>query len=108
MTKVSDLRAKWMDDPEFRRAHEETGPHRSFRVDWSDGDMTWVGLCDQYPSLSWLAATEAEAMVGIMLLVGSVESDDHARQMLLAREIMARDRDILSDTRMDDDYIPTT
>lgn len=50
-------------------------PHRSFRVDWSDGDMAWVGLCDQYPSLSLLAATEAEAMVGIMWLVGEIDGE---------------------------------
>ena len=39
------------------------------RVIWSDEDGAYVGLCDEYPSLSWLDATPDEALAGIRRLV---------------------------------------
>jgi predicted RNase H-like HicB family nuclease len=45
----------------------------TFRVDWSDDDQEFVGTCDEYPSLSWLAATEAEALDGIKALVADAD-----------------------------------
>jgi len=44
----------------------------TFRVIWSDEDEEFVGLCDAFPSLSWLAPTREEALQGIQLLVKSI------------------------------------
>ena len=29
----------------------------TYRITWSEEDMEYVGLCAEFPSLSWLAAT---------------------------------------------------
>jgi len=39
----------------------------------SEDDWSFVGLCDQYPSVSHIAGTEAAAMRGIMKLVATVD-----------------------------------
>ena len=45
------------------------GDGPGYRVVWSEADKEFVGLCDAFPSLSWLAATEREALDGIKRLV---------------------------------------
>lgn len=42
---------------------------RTYYVEWSEEDQEYVGLCVQYPSLSWLAPTYVEALQGIKALV---------------------------------------
>lgn len=37
----------------------------TFRVQWSEEDHEFVGLCAELPSLSWLAASREEALKGI-------------------------------------------
>ena len=41
----------------------------TYRVIWSDEDEEYVGLCDEFPSLSWLSPTSEEAFSGIRKLV---------------------------------------
>jgi predicted HicB family RNase H-like nuclease len=41
----------------------------TYRVTWSPEDQCHVALCEELPSLSWLAATPEEAFVGIRRLV---------------------------------------
>ena len=48
---------------------------RTFRVIWSEEDGEFVGLCDAYPSLSWLAPTREEALQGIQMLVKSIVAE---------------------------------
>ena len=36
---------------------------------WSEEDQEWVGRCDAFPSLSWLAPEQDEALAGIRDLV---------------------------------------
>jgi hypothetical protein len=36
----------------------------TYRAIWSPEDGEYVGLCNQFPSLSWLAHTESEALAG--------------------------------------------
>lgn len=48
----------------------------TYRVQWSKEDGEYVGLCAEFPSLSWLAPTEAEARVGIARLVADVVAED--------------------------------
>jgi predicted HicB family RNase H-like nuclease len=47
----------------------------TYRVTWSDEDEEYVGLCAEFPSLSWLADTQESALQGIRELVADVVSD---------------------------------
>jgi predicted RNase H-like HicB family nuclease len=42
------------------------------RVTWSEEDREYVGLCAEFPSLSWLENTPAGALRGIRTLVRKV------------------------------------
>jgi hypothetical protein len=37
----------------------------TYRVTWSEDDNEYVGLCAEFPSLSWLAKTPEAALKGI-------------------------------------------
>jgi predicted RNase H-like HicB family nuclease len=41
----------------------------SYRVTWSEEDQEYVGLCAEFPSLSWLTKTPEQALSGIRHLV---------------------------------------
>lgn len=46
----------------------------TYRVTWSTEDEEHLGLCAEFPSLSWLAPTSDEALAGIReMVVGCVE-----------------------------------
>lgn len=47
----------------------------TYRVTWSDDDEEYVGLCAEFPSLSWLAATPEGALRGIRKTVADVIAD---------------------------------
>ena len=47
----------------------------TYRITWSGEDGEFVGLCAEFPSLSWLAATPEAALTGIRALVGAVVED---------------------------------
>ena len=49
--------------------------HYTYRITWSGDDGEFVGLCAEFPSLSWLAPTPDEAFSGIRELVADVISD---------------------------------
>ena len=49
--------------------------HYSYRVTWSDEDQEHVGLCAEFPSLSWLAETPESALQGIRKVVAEVVAD---------------------------------
>jgi predicted HicB family RNase H-like nuclease len=49
--------------------------HYTYRVVWSEEDAQWVGLCAEFPSLSWLAATPEDALRGIRKTVAGVVKD---------------------------------
>ena len=52
--------------------------HYTYRITWSPEDGEHVGLCVEFPSLSWLASTQSEALSGITELVRSVLADMQA------------------------------
>ena len=54
--------------------------HYTYRIIWSPEDGEHVGLCAEFPSLSWLAPTPSAALSGIQALVGSVLADMHANR----------------------------
>lgn len=47
----------------------------TYRVTWSDEDQEYVGLCIEFPSLSWLANTPEDALEGIRATVAGVVQD---------------------------------
>ncbi|BCB95872.1 hypothetical protein JZK55_07940 [Dissulfurispira thermophila] len=49
--------------------------HYTYRVTWSAADNEYVGLCAEFPSLSWLSKTPEEALKGIRKLVADVIVD---------------------------------
>ena len=49
--------------------------HYSYRVTWSPEDEGFVGLCAEFPLLSWLDATPGEAFSGIRRVVSEVIDD---------------------------------
>ncbi|HDR9507056.1 toxin-antitoxin system HicB family antitoxin [Burkholderia cepacia] len=52
-----------------------TQDHFTYRVTWSPEDGEHVGLCAEFPSLSWLDETPEGALAGIRRLVGHVVRD---------------------------------
>lgn len=50
----------------------------TYRVSWSDEDGEYVGLCAEFPSLSWLAETQEAAFQGIRDVVAEVVADMQA------------------------------
>ena len=49
--------------------------HYTYRVTWSPEDNEHVGLCVEFPSLSWLAKTPEAALRGIRKVVNEVAAD---------------------------------
>ena len=49
--------------------------HYTYRVTWSPEDGEHVGLCVEFPSLSWLAPTPEKALAGIRKMVDEVIAD---------------------------------
>jgi len=47
----------------------------TYRVTWAPEDKEYVGLCAEFPSLSWLAETPEEALRGIREVVAQVVAD---------------------------------
>ena len=47
----------------------------TYRVTWSEEDQEYVGLCTEFPGLSWLAETQELTLIGIRQLVANVISD---------------------------------
>lgn len=47
----------------------------TYRVTWSEEDQEHVGLCIEFPSLSWLAENPEKALKGIRQLVRECVSD---------------------------------
>ncbi|HEX7386943.1 MAG TPA: toxin-antitoxin system HicB family antitoxin [Castellaniella sp.] len=52
--------------------------HYTYRVIWSEEDQEHVGLCTEFPSLSWLDSDVAGALRGIMQVVAAAASDMQA------------------------------
>lgn len=49
--------------------------HYTYRVTWSAEDGEHVGLCAEFPSLSWLASTPEKALAGIRRVVARTVAD---------------------------------
>jgi predicted HicB family RNase H-like nuclease len=62
----------------------------TYRVTWSEEDEEYVGLCVEYPSLSWLAPTPQEALEGIRRVVADVVADMEANEEKVPEPIALR------------------
>lgn len=49
--------------------------HYTYRETWSEEDQEYVGLCAEFPSLSWLASSPEAALRGIRSVVADVVAD---------------------------------
>ena len=49
--------------------------HYTYRVTWSEEDQEHVGLCAEFPSLSWLDETPQATLDGIMNVVADAVAD---------------------------------
>jgi predicted HicB family RNase H-like nuclease len=47
----------------------------TYRVTWSEDDQEYVGLCVEFPSLSWLAKSPEAALQGIRKIVNDAVTD---------------------------------
>jgi predicted HicB family RNase H-like nuclease len=47
----------------------------SYRVLWSEEDNEYVGLCAEFPSLSWLEPSPEDAFKGIRQVIAEVVAD---------------------------------
>ena len=52
--------------------------HYTYRVIWSEEDSEFVGLCAEFPSLSWLDAEQGAALAGMVALVEQTVADMEA------------------------------
>jgi len=62
----------------------------TYRVTWSEEDNEYVGLCAEFPSLSWLAKTPEAALRGIRKLVNNVIKDMHNEGEAIPEPIACR------------------
>lgn len=49
--------------------------HYTYRVTWSEEDGEFVATCVEFPSLSWLAETQVDALQGLGQVVADVVVD---------------------------------
>ena len=49
--------------------------HYTYRVTWSVEDEEFVATCLEFPSLSWLAATQVDALTGLENLIAEIAQD---------------------------------
>ncbi len=47
----------------------------TYRITWSDEDQEYVGLCAEFPSLSWLDISPEAALTGIRKVVSKAMTD---------------------------------
>ena len=61
--------------------------HYTYRVTWSEEDQEFVGLCAEFPSLSYLHENQTDALKGIVDLVEQVVMDMMANGETLPEQI---------------------
>jgi len=62
----------------------------TYRVTWSENDSEFIGLCAEFPSLSWLAATPGKALSGIRAVVSDCIDDMVGNNEMLPAPIATR------------------
>lgn len=62
----------------------------TYRITWSEDDQEYVGLCAEFPSLSWLEKNQEKALAGIRKLVKDTLSDMSANQEPIPEPLAAK------------------
>ncbi|MCP4357405.1 MAG: toxin-antitoxin system HicB family antitoxin [Chloroflexi bacterium] len=62
----------------------------TYRVTWSEEDEEYLGLCTEFPSLSWLANNPEDALQGIRQVVAEVVVDLEANDESVPEPIAVR------------------
>ncbi|MBN1515615.1 type II toxin-antitoxin system HicB family antitoxin [Candidatus Sumerlaeota bacterium] len=62
----------------------------TYRVTWSEDDGEYIGLCAEFPSLSWLAKRPETALRGIRKVVADVIDDMRANGESIPEPIVSR------------------
>ena len=62
----------------------------TYRVSWSAEDEEYVGLCVEFPSLSWLASSPQAALNGIRKVVAKVVEDLRANGETIPAPLASR------------------
>ncbi|NOS88544.1 MAG: toxin-antitoxin system HicB family antitoxin [Methylococcaceae bacterium] len=57
--------------------------HYTYRLTWSPEDNEHIGLCTEFPSLSWLASSQEAALAGIRQMVAEAVADMQASGELI-------------------------
>lgn len=61
-------------DEKYERKRNMPDRH-IYKISWSESDNEYIGTCEKYPSLSWLATTQEDTLRGIKNLVKEVDKD---------------------------------
>lgn len=64
--------------------------HYTYRVTWSVEDHEFVATCLEFPSLSWLAATQVDALTGLETLIAEIDRDMTAQGEPIPRPLSER------------------
>jgi predicted HicB family RNase H-like nuclease len=59
----------------WRQSMTQKHSKYTYRVTWSEEDAEYIGLCAEFPGLSWLAPTPEGALKGIQKVVTQVVAD---------------------------------
>ena len=62
----------------------------TYRVTWSEEDQEHVGLCAEFPSLSWLATSPEAALRGIRTVVADVVAEMQAKGQTIPQALASR------------------
>lgn len=62
----------------------------TYRITWSMEDNEYVGLCSEFPGLSWLAADQDSALLGIKKLVADVVTDMRANNEVVPEPLATK------------------
>lgn len=62
----------------------------TYRVTWSEEDQEHVGLCAEFPSLSWLASSPEAALRGIRTVVAEVVEEMQAKGEAIPEALASR------------------
>lgn len=62
----------------------------TYRVLWSEDDHEHIGLCAEFPGLSWLAGSQQKALQGITELVAGVLTDLEANRESIPEPLSLR------------------
>ena len=64
--------------------------HYTYRVTWSDEDKEYVGLCAEFPGLSWLPSAPEAALRGVRSVVADVVEDMNRQREPIPEPLASR------------------